>query len=214
MHHEMILTCSFKYKQAASYQPLPPVSHQNVCEGTEKSQGWHCSKERLQLNLLRIFTKYRVGQRAKKKKWWQFLPHPLYRTSHFPRRKRQEESSATFVFYNWGVLKQPCYQIGISEHQEAVFCRGLRTTPHNTIGSTSIQRPHITERRAESLGVGERERGGGGTGNFKGLRSQGQCLGKEQRSLPCSTWWGCVILIYSVSSTHQRARDWEEETLP
>ena len=86
MNHEMILgTCSFKYKQAASYQPLPPVSHQNVCEGTEKSQGWHCSKDRLQLNSLRIFTKYRAGQRGKK--WWQYLPHPLYRTSHFSRRK-------------------------------------------------------------------------------------------------------------------------------
>ena len=76
--------------------------------------------------------------------------------------------------------------------------------------STSIQRPHITERRAERLGVGERERGGGGMGNFKGLRSQGQCFDnrKEQRNLHSSTWWGCLI-TYSINSTHQRAKDWE-----
>lgn len=158
MNHEMILgTCSFKYKQAASYQPLPPVSHQNVCEGTEKSQGWHCSKDRLQLNSLRIFTKYRAGQRGKK--WWQYLPHPLYRTSHFSRRKARR------VFSNLCFLHLRSSETAMLSDRHFRIPGGcLLQSPedhsHNTIGSTSIQRPRITERRAESLGVDERERRG------------------------------------------------------
>ena len=83
MNHEMILgTCCSKYKQAASYQPLTPISHQNVCEGTEKSQGWHCSKDRLQLKNF-----HQIQSKTEGKKWWQFLPRPLNRISHFPRKK-------------------------------------------------------------------------------------------------------------------------------
>lgn len=45
--------------QAASYQPLPPISHQNIHAGTEKAQDSRCLKANLETELGRIFTKYR-----------------------------------------------------------------------------------------------------------------------------------------------------------
>ena len=219
MNHEMIpRTCSFKYKQATSYQPLPPIFHQSICEGTENFHSLHCLKNNLKLNLGRIFTKFRtnrVRQREKngdKSCFIREIEYPCFL------KRRQKESSATSVFYPLGVLQHPCNQIDISEPWEAICWGdwGLRfPTPLNTVCSTSIQRLQIAERRAGSLGVGKRERDG--MGNFRGLRSQGQCFDKkeEQRNLHSGTWWGFAILIYSISWTHQRARNREvRENLP
>lgn len=64
------------------------------------------------------------------------------------------------------------------------------------------------KREDGEFGVGQERKRKKSMGNFKGLRSQGQCSDNKEagRNLLDSTCWVFAFLIYPINSTHQRGR--------
>lgn len=110
------------------------------------------------------------------------------------------------MFYPVGVWQQPWWQVGLGLGWRPGAPRTALPGPQYHMLPIH---PKPAEHREEGRDVGagqERKRWHGG---FKVGTPRCQHNKRERRNLHSSAWWGCAFLIYSVSSTPQRARHGE-----